>query len=256
MTKPRVLLKVGGAELAPGPELDTLIGVILKLAKERQLVIVHGGGPEIAAWQARLGITVQTIDGLRVTDAASLQIAEMVLSGAVNKRLSARLNTAGLRAVGLSGVDGGLLHAVKIEHPKGDLGLVGEVVEVNCVLLESLLSDGYVLVISPISGSASGQTLNVNADSAALAIGRALQPDEAIFLTNVAGVMADGALLPELDERTAHQLTADGVITGGMIPKVQAALEGLAAGIRRVKITNLAGLAAASGTWIISNKGA
>lgn len=244
------LLKVGGAELEPGPELDTLVTIIYKLAQASRLVVVHGGGPEIARMQKRLGIEPQFVDGLRVTDAASLEAAEMVLSGLVNKRLVARLVSAGVRALGLSGIDGGLLQARRMVKPGADLGLVGEIESVNTTLLRWILDGGYTPVLSPISLGPDGSALNVNADHAGLAVAGALKVDEAVFLTNVPGVLDEDRLIPVLTQRRAAMMIDNGTIHGGMVPKVNSALEALHSGIKRVLITNLAGLAAGSGTWV------
>ncbi|MHB9034767.1 MAG: acetylglutamate kinase, partial [Anaerolineae bacterium] len=197
------LLKVGGAELVPGESLDKLVDVVARLSREKRLIVVHGGGPEIARWQEKVGLEPKTVDGLRVTDEASLEVAEMVLSGLVNKRLVGKLVALGVQAVGLSGVDAGLLWATRIQAHSGSLGLVGEINAVNTVLLNQLLDAGYVPVISPISTGKSDLTLNVNADHAALAIARAVKAAEALFLTNVPGVLDGGRLRPTLSSCTA-----------------------------------------------------
>jgi acetylglutamate kinase len=244
------LIKVGGAELKEGPELAELVGVIARLVAEAGVIVVHGGGAEIADLQQRLGIEPHFVDGLRVTDEKSLWVAEMVLSGTVNKRLTACLVTHGVRALGLSGVDAGLLRAQRLRHPKGDLGRVGEITEVHTDYLADLLSLGFTPVISPISLGTDGQPFNVNADHAALAIASALRVDEAFFLTDVPGVLCDGAVLPELSALEAQRLIDTGTITGGMIPKVRSALRAIEGGVGAVWITNLAGLAKGSGTQV------
>lgn len=250
--KALTLLKVGGAELEEGPQLDTLVSVLTRLVAERELVVVHGGGSEIVELQRRFGLTPRFIEGLRVTDEQSLRVAEMVLSGAVNKRLTARLVHQGVKALGLSGVDAGLLQAQILKHPKGDLGRVGEIVQVRVDILWDLLSKGFMPVISPISLGTDGRPLNVNADHAALAIAGALKVAEAIFLTDVPGVMRDGEVLPKLGAEEAERLIAEGHITGGMIPKVRSALQAIAQGVGAVRITNLAGFAEGAGTCIVS----
>jgi|YNPNPStandDraft_1061719.scaffolds.fasta_scaffold00176_14 acetylglutamate kinase len=247
-----ILVKVGGAELQEGPELATLVEVLARLARQRPLVVVHGGGPEIAALQERLGLQPRFVEGLRVTDEASLWVAEMVLSGAVNKRLVARLVAQGVRAMGLSGVDAGLLRAKTLVHPQGDLGRVGEITAVDAACLQQLLSLGLTPVISPISLGEDGRALNVNADHAALAIAGALKVAEAVFLTNVPGVLRGGALMDALRAEEAEHLIATGEISGGMIPKVRSALEAIAAGVGAVRITDLAGFARGSGTRVLA----
>lgn len=245
------LLKVGGAELEAGSVLDELVSALTPLAHSGPLVIVHGGGSEIARLQKRLGLVPQFVEGLRVTDADSLQVAEMVLSGLVNKRLTARLVARGVRAIGLSGVDSGLLRAEKLLHPAGDLGRVGQIVSVEVACLTDLLQLGFTPVISPISLGEDGHPYNVNADHAAMAIAEAMQVREMLFLTDVPGVMQNGVVLPELPTPRARALIAEGVITGGMIPKVNSAIEAVAQGVGAARITNLAGLAADMGTRVL-----
>jgi len=244
------LLKVGGAELQEGPALDQLVDALVPMASTQGLVVVHGGGPEIAGLQKRLGLEPCFVEGLRVTDEESLWVAEMVLSGAVNKRLIGRLVARGVRAIGLSGVDAGLLRACKMMHPAGDLGRVGEITHVDVTCLQQLLDCGFVPVISPISLGADGCAFNVNADHAALAIARALGVAEMIYLTDVPGVMLQGAVLPSLNADEALRLIAEEHITGGMIPKVRSALDAIEQGIGAARITNLEGLAAGSGTRV------
>lgn len=247
-----VLVKVGGAELAEGPDLDRLVHALSELATNNSLIIVHGGGPEIAQLQKKLGIEPHIVEGLRVTDEASLAVAEMVLSGAVNKRLVAHLVAAGVKALGLSGVDGGLLRARRMQQTRVDLGLVGEITYVDVEMLGWIIAGGYTPVISPISMGDGDRALNVNADHAALAIAGAMRVAEAIFLTDVPGVLAGGELLTTLDATQAEQLIASNVITGGMVPKVRSALQALSSGVSRVRITNLAGLVAGTGTTLYS----
>jgi len=245
------VLKVGGAEVQEGQALDGLLGQVERLARQGKLVVVHGGGAEIADLQQKLGLQACFVDGLRVTDGDSLRVAQMVLSGLVNKRLTARLVDRGIRALGLSGVDGGLLRARRLQHPRGDLGFVGEVVcvEVSCLL--DLMAAGFTPVISPISLGEGGCAYNVNADHAALAVAGALRAAEVIFLTDVPGVRRDGNVLGELGAADAEELISAGVITGGMIPKVRSALEALRSGVGRARITDLAGLAGDGGTLVI-----
>ena len=250
--KELTLVKVGGAQLIDGPDLEKLADVLARLASEGQAILVHGGGPEIGEMQRRLGIEPRYLDGLRVTDEESLRIAEMVLSGSVNKRLTARLVTRGVKAIGLSGVDCGLFRAVRMTHPKGDLGRVGEITEVNTSFLSKLLRDGFTPIISPISLGQDGRPLNVNADHAALAIAGALGAAEIVFLTDVRGVMDGGMVLQELDARQARCLIDAGHVTGGMIPKVHSALRALESGVAGARITDLTGLANGGGTRLVA----
>ena len=242
------IIKIGGNEMnAPG-FLEELAAQLAQLEAAEPLVVVHGGGQDIAALQARLGLEPVKVDGLRVTDAESLAVAQMVLSGHTNKHVVRALLAAGLDAVGLSGVDGGLLRCLKKAHPTVDLGLVGEITAVRAALLTRLLDAGTLPVISPISLGEDGQIYNVNADEAAGAIAAALSAGALDFVSNVPGVLAGGELLPALTTVAAEALIADGTVTGGMIPKVRTALDALGRGVPRVRIVNLAGLSASGGT--------
>jgi acetylglutamate kinase len=247
-----ILIKVGGTELAEGPELERLVRALSALAAGNPLIIVHGGGPEIAQMQKKLGIEPRIVEGLRVTDEASLAVAEMVLSGTANKRLVAHLVTAGVKALGLSGIDGGLLCARRLQHAGADLGLVGEITTVNTELLTWILAGGYTPVISPISLGESDRALNVNADHAALAIASAMKVSEAIFLTDVSGVLVDGKVVASLAASQVERLITSNIIRGGMVPKVRSALDVLHNGVARARITNLDGLALGIGTCLYS----
>lgn len=244
-----VVIKIGGGQVDDSAFLARLAEVIGTL-KSRP-IIVHGGGKEIARLQERLGLTPRFVEGLRVTDEESLQVAEMVLSGLVNKRLVAQLVARGVEAVGLSGVDLGLMRVEKIHHPQGDLGHVGQIVEVRGEVLEGLLDRGFVPVISPISLGVDGLTYNVNADHAALAIAQAISVSALIFVTDVPGVMINGRVVARLTSDQAEELIGSGVIADGMIPKVRSALEAVAAGVGEARITGLAGLQRGGGTTFV-----
>ncbi|MGC9360359.1 MAG: acetylglutamate kinase [Anaerolineae bacterium] len=247
------VIKIGGAELADGPVLDRLVGLLGTLHSSSPVALVHGGGPEIASLQRRLGLEPRYVDGLRITDDKGLAVAEMVLSGAINKRLVARLVATGTPAIGLSGVDGGLFRAKPLTHGRIDLGRVGQIEHVDVSYIKLVLGQGLLPVISPISLGSDGRALNVNADHAALALARALCAQELAFVTDTPGVMQDGHVIAEIHEDLAESLILEGVITGGMVPKVRSALEALDAGVGRVRITNLDGLAAEGGTLIRAN---
>jgi acetylglutamate kinase len=244
------VLKVGGAELQECPALEEFLETVVALSARGSLVVVHGGGAEIASLQKRLGLEPCFLDGLRITDLESLRVAEMVLSGLVNKRVTGRLVARGVRAIGLSGVDGGLLRARRLAHPKGDLGYVGEIMSVDVACLRDLLDDGFTPIVSPISLGLDGSTYNINADHAALAIAGALGARELVFLTDVPGVRGEADLLPELNVAEAERLIDLGVIHGGMIPKVRSALDAISAGVWSARITDLDGLSAGLGTIV------
>lgn len=242
------VLKVGGNEI---DDASFLSGFARAVAGMRDTpVIVHGGGKEIADLQLKFGLTPRFVEGLRVTDDASLAIAEMVLSGRVNKRIVAALLNAGADALGLSGIDRGVVRVEKMQHPAGDLGRVGKVVSVRGEVLHDFVARQIVPVVSPISLGGDG-AYNVNADSVACAIAAALNADAVVFVTNVAGVMRqDGNVIPSLTAREAEALIESQVIRGGMIPKVRAALDAIASGAQAARITNLDGLMNGGGTII------
>lgn len=197
-------------------------------------VIVHGGGPMIDGFLERLGIRSEFVQGKRVTDQATVEVVEMVLSGLVNKRIVQAINAQGGKAIGLSGKDANLMVC---EETDPALGHVGTPVEMNPGILRSLSEAEFIPVIAPIGTGRNGETFNVNGDTAAGAIAAALKADRLLLLTDVAGVKdADGEVLQELDPDMIRRLEADGAITGGMIPKTETALAALEGGVRAVVI--------------------
>jgi acetylglutamate kinase len=241
------VLKIGGNELDNEAFLAGLAQAVAAAAAP--VVIVHGGGRAIADLQSRLGLASVKVDGLRVTDAPSLVVAQMVLSGQANKQIVAALVAAGVDAIGLSGVDRGLLRCRKKQHPAADLGFVGEIVAVRQEILEQLVRQGVTPVISPISLGWDGQIYNVNADTAAGAIALAVRADVLDFISNVPGVLHHGRVVPALTAAETEQLIDARIICDGMVPKVRAALEALAQGVPQARIVNLAGLAQSQGTF-------
>ena len=205
-------------------------------------VVVHGGGPQIGAMLKRLGIESRFVDGLRVTDAATAEVAEMVLAGSINKELVAWIERAGGRAAGISGKDAGLVRAKKVERTTRDpgsaieqvvdLGFVGEPESVDTTIIHTLLGAGIVPVIAPVAVGADGHTYNINADTMAGAIAAALTASRLFLLTDVAGVLSkDKALLTDLTPADIAALTADGTITGGMIPKLETCVHAVEGGV-------------------------
>ena len=243
-----LVLKIGGNELDDPVFVENLAHVIADMPAPP--VLVHGGGKEIGIIQKALGGEPRFIAGLRVTDAAALQAAEMVLCGAVSTRLVAALLAAGVDALGLSGVDRGLIRVEKVAHPEGDLGWVGTPIEVRVDVLRALLDQRVVPVIAPIS-LGSDHVYNVNADEAAGAIAASLRDAEVVFVTNVPGVLVKGAVTPQLSKAEILALIDDGTISGGMLPKVRAALVALDAGVSSARITDLAGLKQNRGTTVV-----
>lgn len=245
-----LVLKIGGNELDDATFVTNLARTVAQMRQPPALV--HGGGKEIGMIQRALGGEPRFVAGLRVTDDTALRAAEMVLCGMVSTRLVAALIAAGVDAIGISGVDRGLIRVEKQKHPDGDLGRVGRPVAVRAEVLRELLANNVTPVIAPISLGPDGP-YNVNADEAAGAVAGALGDAEVVFVTNVPGVLVDGALAPRLSAAQVAALIADGTISGGMIPKVQAALAALNAGVYTARITNLAGLN--DGGTIISGRG-
>ena len=243
-----LVLKVGGNEIDDANFLAGFANAVAQMSETP--IVVHGGGKEIADLQLKFGLTPHFVEGLRVTDEASLAIAEMVLSGRVNKRIVAALIKAGADAMGMSGVDRGVIRVEKMLHPAGDLGRVGKVVSVREQVLCDFVSQKIVPVVSPISLGDEG-AYNVNADSVACALAAALNADAVVFVTNVAGVMQDNAIIPTLSTQQAEALIKSHVIFGGMIPKVRAALDAVANGAKAARITNLDGLLNGSGTVVM-----
>ncbi len=250
------VVKVGGHELDDPAFVIGLAEAIGALrAAGRAVVVVHGGGRAIAALQAKLELPVRTVDGRRVTDDAALDVVEMVLSGLANKRLVAVFVGAGLDALGLSGVDRGLLRCRRLEHPTADLGRVGEIETVRRAVLDGLLAQGVVPVVSPLSLGPDGRSWNVNADDAAAAIAAALGAARLVLVSNVPGVRLADGVADRLDAVAVAAAIAGGAIAGGMVPKVRSALAAVAAGVGEVRIVDLAGLTGGGGTSVVASAG-
>lgn len=248
-----VVLKVGGNELDDDTFLFGLVKAVQAVTAEGHFpVIVHGGGKAVTELGAKLGIAEQRIEGLRVTDEASLDVAEMVLSGLMNKRIVRLLVNAGIRAAGISGVDDGTIYVEKMWHPLGDLGRVGEVRDVDDYLLRTLIAAEIVPVVSPISfGALDALSYNVNADHAATAIAAKLGAIKLVFISNVPGILVAGRVVRAVTAGQAENWIEEGIIFGGMIPKVRSAIEAVRGGVAQAVITNLAGVQDGTGTGII-----
>ncbi|MEK9700660.1 MAG: acetylglutamate kinase [Deltaproteobacteria bacterium] len=236
-----IVIKYGGAAMIE-EALKTSFAqdIVLLQSLGMRPVIVHGGGPEVSKVIQSLGQEVTFVDGLRVTTAENLKVAEMVLSGNLNKEIIAHLQTFGGKAVGLSGKDGNLIQADKKKHASGiDLGYVGTIRQINPELLHLLIREQFIPVVSPIGMGSSGETYNINADTVAAAIAVALEARKVIFMTDVDGVLSDGKeLISYLDTATAENLIVNKVISGGMVPKIQAALDCVKANVRSAHIIN------------------
>jgi acetylglutamate kinase len=249
-----LVLKIGGNQVEDEAFLAGFVDAVKALSAEYALIIVHGGGKEIGQLHAQLGVPYETVEGLRATSPASMRLVEMVLSGSVNTRLVRWLVNGGVEALGLSGVDLGLIRVSPLRLPERDLGLVGHVEQVNGDGLVRLLDLNLVPVISPVSLGLDGLAYNVNADHAAAGVARAVGAAKLIFVSNVPGVQVAGRPQRALTPAQIEGLIGDGVITGGMIPKVRAATEAVASGVRQAVITDLAGLAAGGGTAVVPNE--
>ncbi len=234
-----VVVKYGGAAMKDSTLKDKVIRDIVFLAcVGLRPVVVHGGGPEINSWLGKLGIEPQFKNGLRVTDAPTMDVVEMVLVGRVNKELVSLISRAGGKAVGLCGKDGNLIKA----RPEGreGIGFVGEVSSVDVNLLESLGNSGYIPVVSSVAADETGQAYNINADTVAGEIAAALGAEKLILLTDTSGILKDykdpSTLIPKVSIQEARELISAGIVGGGMIPKVSCCVRSLAQGVRAAHI--------------------
>jgi acetylglutamate kinase len=232
-----IVIKIGGSVLGS----YALEDVVVLQKRGLPLVVVHGGGKTISSWLSQWGLEANFSNGLRITDAQSLEVVTAVLAGLVNKQLVVQLNSLGGRAFGLTGIDGGLIEA-RIKSPH--LGYVGEVVKINTKPLEMLLNAGYLPLIAPLgyqppqASSAAGMLLNINADTVAGEVALALNATQLIFLTNVAGIVdGTGKLISSLSPTEARSLIARQIISAGMVPKVEACLHALSA-VPQAQIVN------------------
>jgi acetylglutamate kinase len=230
-----VVIKLGGHAMGSDEGLESFArDVVLMRMVGVNPVVVHGGGPQINDLLKRLDIQSEFRNGKRVTDAATMEVVEMVLSGLVNKQIVQAINAQGGKAVGLSGKDANLMVCAQTDP---ELGLVGTPVQMNPDFLRSLAAAEIIPVIAPIGVGPSGETFNVNGDTAAGAIAASLQADRLLLLTDVAGVKnAAGDVLTEISPDQIRDMIADGTIAGGMIPKTETALDAIKGGVRAVVI--------------------
>ena len=233
------VIKYGGAAMKDSALKDKVIRDIIFLACVGvHPVVVHGGGPEINSWLGKLGIEPQFKDCLRETDAATMDVVEMVLVGRVNKELVSLINQAGGKGVGLCGKDGNLVKARRVDQE--DIGFVGEVSKVDVKIVDALVNNNYIPVISSVAADETGQAHNINADTVAGEIAAALGAEKLILLTDTAGILENyqdpNTLLTKLDIKQARDLIAQGIVGGGMIPKVNCCVRSLAQGVRAAHI--------------------
>ena len=243
---PTRVIKIGGRAQSD-PALAGALAAAWQTAP-RSLVVVHGGGDEVSALQRAFGATPAFVDGRRVTSADDIDLLRMALSGSANKRLVAAIVSRGVSAVGLSGEDAALLTAEPLDA--GTLGCVGDPRRANVGLVRYLLEGGYLPVISPLSRNATSSShgappsaaLNVNGDDAAALLAAALEADELLLVADVAGVLVDGCVVPELAPGAAGKPISSGVASGGMVAKLEAALAALAGGVSRVRIGDVSAI--------------
>jgi len=237
-----IVVKYGGHAMENGVSENFAQDIVLMKMTGIDPIVVHGGGPQIGNMLARLDIPSTFVDGLRVTDKAAIEVVEMVLTGTINKQIVTGINAAGGRAVGISGKDGNLVVAKKLERMKMDpktlqsrpvdLGFVGEPEKVNGEVLRTIINSDLIPVIAPIGVGAKGETYNINADTVAGAVAGAMSAARLLLLTDVEGVLdSEGKLIPHLTVAEARKLIADGTISGGMIPKIETAIDAVEAGV-------------------------
>ncbi|KAK4416760.1 Acetylglutamate kinase, chloroplastic [Sesamum alatum] len=235
-----IVVKYGGAAMKSEVlQASVIADVVLLSCVGLRIVFVHGGGPEINQWLGRLNIQPNFLNGLRVTDASTMEIVSMVLVGKVNKHLVALINKAGATAVGLSGIDGRLLTA-RPSPNSSQLGFVGDIASVDPTILRPLVDNNHIPVIASVAADVTGQSYNINADTAAGELAAALGAEKLILLTDVAGILEDRndpeSLVKQIDIKGVKKMMEDGKIAGGMIPKVNCCLRSLAQGVRTTSI--------------------
>jgi acetylglutamate kinase len=242
-----IVVKYGGHAMEGGVPQEFAQDVVLMKQTGINPVVVHGGGPQIGAMLKKLNIASSFIDGLRVTDAAAMEVVEMVLSGTINKQIVSGINAAGGRAVGVSGKDGNMVVARKLERSRLDpatnerividLGFVGEPERVDAEVLRMILNSDLIPVVAPIGVGPKGETYNINADTVAGAVAGAIEAARLVLLTDVEGVLdRDGKLISRLTVADARALIADGTIGGGMMPKIETAIDAVEHGVNAAVI--------------------
>jgi len=238
-----VVIKYGGSAMNNENIKKTIMQdvVLMKLVGIHP-VVVHGGGPEINSALKKIGKEPEFINGLRVTDKETMETVEMVLAGKINKEIVAYLQNLGGNAAGICGKDGNTLLAEKKLVEGNDVGFVGEITHVNTSLINTLIENGFIPVIAPIGADNEGNTYNINADYAAVAIAGALKARKLVFLTDVAGVLADvndiNSLIHKLSIKEVPNYIREGIISGGMIPKIECCVAGVKEGVKTVHITD------------------
>ena len=237
-----IVIKYGGAAMQD-PDLTQKILEDITLLKFVGMnpIVVHGGGPDINNMLLALNVQPRFVDGLRVTDDKTMEVVQMVLTGKINKEIVAKLNGMHANAIGLCGIDGNIITAKKAQPKNGvDLGNVGEITGINAKLLTTLAGDQYIPVIAPVGVGEAGESYNINADTVASEIACALQAEKLMFLTDTDGIRMDkddaATLIYEISVARINQLIGQGIIEGGMLPKVQGCIQAIESGVERVHI--------------------
>jgi acetylglutamate kinase len=239
-----IIIKYGGAAMQD-PDLTQKILEDITLLKFVGMnpIVVHGGGPDINNMLLALDVQPQFVDGLRVTDDKTMEVVQMVLTGKINKEIVAKLNGMRANAIGLCGIDGNIITARKAQPKNGvDLGNVGEITGINTKLLTTLAGDQYIPVIAPVGTGEKGESYNINADTAASEIACALKAEKLMFLTDTDGIRMDKedpeSLIYEISVKRIYELIDQGIIDGGMLPKVRGCIQAIQSGVERVHILN------------------
>lgn len=233
-----VVVKYGGnAMIDPELKKDVMSDIILLTLVGVKIVLIHGGGPEISSLLGKLGIESKFVNGLRYTDKDTAEVVQMVLAGKTNKDLVSLVEVCGGKAVGLCGIDGGMIKAKKVDDGKNDYGFVGDIVKIDPAPIKKVLEENYIPVIATVGTDDEGQVYNINADTAAAEIAAALGAENIITLTDIPGLMKDvndkNSLIPEIHVDEIDSLIESGVIYGGMIPKVRSLEVAVRAGVKK-----------------------
>ena len=233
-----VVVKYGGnAMIDPGLKKDVMSDIILLTLVGVKIVLIHGGGPEISSLLGKLGIESKFVNGLRYTDSETAEVVQMVLAGKTNKDLVSLVEVCGGKAVGLCGIDGGMIKAKKVDDGENDSGFVGDIISVDPAPIKKVLEENYIPVIATVGSDENGQVYNINADTAAAEIAAALGAENIITLTDIPGLMKDvndkNSLIPEIHVDEIDSLIESGVIYGGMIPKVRSLEVAVRAGVKK-----------------------
>ncbi len=233
-----VVVKYGGnAMIDPGLKKDVMSDIILLSLVGIKIVLIHGGGPEISSLLGKLGIESKFVNGLRYTDKDTAEVVQMVLAGKTNKDLVSLIGVCGGKAVGLCGIDGGMIKAKKVDDGENDYGFVGDIVSVDAGPIKKVLEEDYIPVIATVGTDENGQVYNINADTAAAEIAAALGAENIITLTDIPGLMRDvndkNSLIPEIHIDEIDSLIESGVIYGGMIPKIRSLEVAIKSGVKK-----------------------